>query len=386
MPATHPPLAVYVHIPWCERKCPYCDFNSHPATGALPEREYVAALLADLDQELAAVAGRSVTSIFIGGGTPSLFGVPALSALLDGLRARLEVAGDAEITLEANPGSSEQQRFAGYREIGVNRLSLGIQSFNDASLRALGRVHSACQGRAAIDMARAAGFDNLNLDLMHGLPGQTLAQAVDDVELAIAADPPHLSYYQLTLEPNTYFHRYPPPLPDEDSLAAIERYALPRLAQAGYARYEVSAYARPGHRSRHNLNYWQFGDYLGIGAGAHGKLTLRSRRRVHRYVKQRQPRAYLAAASTASRVVSQRDLEDADLIEEFLLNALRLSDGFEVEAFSLATGLPYARIAARVTALCGDGLLQTDGVRVAATATGYRFLDDVIARFDERAA
>jgi len=379
-------LAVYVHIPWCERKCPYCDFNSHAATGALPEREYVAALLADLDQELAAVAGRSVTSVFIGGGTPSLFGVPALSALLDGLRARLEMAGDAEITLEANPGSSEQQRFAGYRGIGINRLSLGIQSFNDSSLRALGRVHSAWQGRAAVDMARAAGFDNLNLDLMHGLPGQTLAQAVEDVELAIAADPPHLSYYQLTLEPNTYFHRYPPPLPDEDSVAAIERYALPRLAQAGYARYEVSAYARPGHRSRHNLNYWQFGDYLGIGAGAHGKLTLRSRRRIHRYVKQRQPRAYLATASTASRVVSQRNLEDVDLIEEFLLNALRLSDGFEVNAFSLATGLPYARIAARVAALCGDGLLQTDGVRVAATATGYRFLDDVIARFDERAA
>jgi oxygen-independent coproporphyrinogen-3 oxidase len=381
VPITPPPLSLYVHIPWCERKCPYCDFNSHQTHGALPQREYIAALLADLDQELPDVWGRRVRSVFIGGGTPSLFHADALAELLSGVRARLNLGAGTEITLEANPGSSEQQRFAAYRETGINRLSLGVQSFDDASLRELGRVHDAQQAHRAIDLARVAGFDNLNLDLMYGLPGQTLAQAGQDIEHAIAARPEHLSYYQLTLEPNTYFHRYPPQLPEEAVIAQIETSALPRLAQAGYSRYEVSAYARPGRRSRHNLNYWQFGDYLGIGAGAHGKITHPQSSRIQRYSKQRQPKAYLQSAATPARIVTRQVLQESDLVEEFMLNALRLGEGFETDAFSRLTGLPYTRVAAHVDALCDEGMLQTDGVRVAATPTGYRFLNDVIARF-----
>lgn len=383
VPIAPPPLSLYVHIPWCERKCPYCDFNSHRADAALPQSDYVAALLADLDQELPDVWGRRVHSVFIGGGTPSLFGAAALDELLSGVRARLNLGAGTEVTLEANPGSSEQQRFAAYREIGINRLSLGVQSFDDTSLRALGRVHDAQQAHRAIDLTRAAGFDNLNLDLMYGLPGQTIAQAERDIEQAIAARPEHLSYYQLTLEPNTYFHRYPPQLPDEAVIAQIETGALPRLARAGYSRYEVSAYAQPGRRSRHNLNYWRFGDYLGIGAGAHGKITYPDPPRVQRYSKQRQPKAYLQTASTPARIVTRQVLQDSDLVEEFMLNALRLGEGFEADAFSRLTGLPFTRVAARIEALCEEGMLQTDGVRIAATPTGYRFLNDLIARFDQ---
>ncbi|MDH3714370.1 MAG: radical SAM family heme chaperone HemW, partial [Gammaproteobacteria bacterium] len=313
MPITPPPLSLYVHIPWCERKCPYCDFNSHQARGALPQREYIAALLADLDQELPDVWGRRVHSVFIGGGTPSLFDAAALAELLSGVRARLNLGADTEITLEANPGSSEQQRFTAYREIGINRLSLGVQSFDDASLRALGRVHDAQQAHRAIERARSAGFDNLNLDLMYGLPGQTLAHAERDIERAIAARPEHLSYYQLTLEPNTYFHRYPPQLPDEASIAQIESNSVLQLTRAGYSRYEVSAHAQPGRRSRHNLNYWQFGDYLGIGAGAHGKITHPQPPRVQRYSKQRQPKAYLQSAATPARIASRQVLKEGDL-------------------------------------------------------------------------
>jgi oxygen-independent coproporphyrinogen-3 oxidase len=383
VPFTPPPLSLYVHIPWCERKCPYCDFNSHRAGATLPQSEYVAALLADLDQELPDVWGRRVHSVFIGGGTPSLFDAAALAELLSGVRARLNLGAGTEITLEANPGSSEQQRFAAYREIGINRLSLGVQSFDDASLQALGRVHDAQQAHRAIDLARAAGFDNLNLDVMYGLPGQTLARAEQDIEQAIAARPEHLSYYQLTLEPNTYFHRYPPHLPDEAVIAQIEASALPRLSQAGYARYEVSAYAQPGRRSRHNLNYWQFGDYLGIGAGAHGKITHPRPPRIERYSKQRQPKTYLQTAAAPARIVTRQVLQDSDLVEEFMLNALRLSEGFETDAFSRLTGVPYAQVAARIEALCDEGMLQADGGRVAATPAGYRFLNDVIARFDQ---
>ncbi|MDH3452100.1 MAG: radical SAM family heme chaperone HemW [Gammaproteobacteria bacterium] len=377
-----PPLSLYVHIPWCERKCPYCDFNSHRSPDVLPQREYVAALLADLDQELPAVWGRRLRSVFIGGGTPSLFDASALGELLGGLRARLNLRPDVEITLEANPGSSEQQRFAAYREVGINRLSLGVQSFDDAALQALGRVHDAQQAHRAVEMARAAGFENLNLDLMYGLPGQTLERAVFDVEQALATRPAHLSYYQLTVEPNTLFHRYPPRLPGESAVAQIETTVLPRLASAGFSRYEVSAYAQPGRRSRHNMNYWQFGDYLGIGAGAHAKITCPQPRRIQRYSKQRQPKAYLRTAGTPQRIVSRYELADNDLVVEYILNALRLSDGFETADFSRLTGLAYPRIAARIEALCDEGLLSHDGARVTATPMGFRFLNDVVSRFD----
>lgn len=382
VPDLLPPLSLYVHIPWCERKCPYCDFNSHQRTGTLPQRDYVAALLADLDQELPAVWGRRLHSVFIGGGTPSLFDADALAQLLSGIRARLNLAPGTELTMEANPGSSEQQRFSAYRQIGINRLSLGIQSFDDGALRALSRIHDARQAHAAIDMARAAGFDNLNLDLMYALPGQTLTQAITDVELAIGARPAHLSYYQLTIEPNTLFHRYPPQLPVEHVTAEIEAAALPRLADAGYARYEVSAYAQPGLHSRHNTNYWQFGDYLGIGAGAHGKITYPQPVRIERYSKQRQPKAYLQTAATAQRIASRRELSADDLVTEFMLNALRLRDGFEIAAFTSRTGLPFSRIAVLVDALCDEDLLKRDDSRVTTTPLGFRFLNDVVARFE----
>ena len=284
-----PPLSLYIHIPWCERKCPYCDFNSHTAPGTLPERDYVTALLADLDADLGFVQGRSLTSIFIGGGTPSLLSVPALSDLLDGIRSRVGIEPDCEITLEANPGSAEAGKFAGFVDAGVNRLSLGVQSFDDRRLALLGRVHNGEQAMVAVGLARDAGIRNLNLDLMHGLPGQRVSEAGDDLELAVALAPEHLSWYQLTIERNTAFWRRPPELPGESGLAGIQAKGETILAHAGYEIYEVSAYARAGYRCRHNLNYWQFGDYLGIGAGAHGKVTRLAENDVIRTAKWQQP-------------------------------------------------------------------------------------------------
>lgn len=362
-------------------KCPYCDFNSHELRGELPEQAYVDALIADLEQHLPEVWGRRVVSIFLGGGTPSLFSAAALDRLLSKLRALLNLRPDLEITLEANPGTVEQGRFNEYRALGINRLSLGIQSFDDQALTRLGRAHDAGQAHAAIHSARAAGFDNFNLDLMYGLPGQTLAGAREDVAAACAHQPEHISYYQLTLEPNTRFHRYPPSLPDPDSLWEIEEQGLEHLAAAGYQRYEVSAFARPARRSQHNLNYWQFGDYLGIGAGAHGKLSAGQPPVVRRTSKQRQPRAYLREAAGAGRILGARQLDETDLVAEFMLNALRLAEGFAPALFTQRTGLAFERLAAPVARLVEDGLLTHDERGIRASERGYRFLNDVIAAF-----
>ena len=376
------PLGVYVHLPWCLRKCPYCDFNSYARRPgeALPERRYVEALLADLEHELPRVWGRRVGSVFLGGGTPSLFSPEAIAALLQGLRARLPLRADCEITLEANPGTAEQGRFRGYREAGVNRLSIGVQSFDDRHLAALGRVHDGAEARRAVEAAHAAGFADINLDLMFGLPSQTVADCLADLRQALALAPSHLSFYQLTLEPNTLFHARPPALPDDDTRWAMQQAGQALLAEHGFAQYEVSAYARPGRQCRHNRNYWEFGDYLGIGAGAHGKRTDPDGR-IHRRTKPRQPQAYLDAVAAGTDPGSERALPPAELPFEFMLNTLRLRDGFAPALFRARTGLPWTAVAATVRALAEEGLLTCRAGRWRASELGWRFLDDVVARF-----
>lgn len=385
---TLPPLALYVHLPWCERKCPYCDFNSHPlrASNLSPltrQRAYVDALLADLDYELRWLkletdAPAPLISIFIGGGTPSLFGSEPVARLLEGVRRRLPWADDIEITLEANPGSAEAERFAGYRAAGVNRLSLGVQSFAADSLLALGRIHGPDEAMAAVESAAAAGFERVNLDLMFGLPGQTVAAALADLERAIELAPSHLSWYQLTIEPNTAFDHAPPRLPDEDTSWAIQEAGEARLGRAGYRQYEVSAYARPGEQCRHNRNYWEFGDYLGIGAGAHAKLTLSDGRVVRRW-RRRHPEAYQRAAGTADGVAGQRVLSREDLGFEFMLNALRLVQGVQPELLPARTGLDGQALAKGLARARSLGLLAADSLRP--TAMGRRFLNDLINLF-----
>ncbi|MFV8818838.1 radical SAM family heme chaperone HemW [Haliea sp. E17] len=371
-----PPLSLYVHLPWCERKCPYCDFNSHEIE-TIPEREYVAALLCDLDRDAHLAAGRSINTLFIGGGTPSLFSAEAIAELLQGLRQRLSFAADCEATLEANPGSAEARKFRDFRQAGITRLSLGIQSFDDDKLRALGRVHNRAQAMAAIDYARSAGFDSFNLDLMHGLPGQGRQDALADLQTAIDFAPPHLSWYQLTIEPNTVFHKRPPLLPVEDELGAIQESGEALLAQHGYQQYEVSAYSRAGAQCRHNLNYWRFGDYLALGAGAHGKVTT-AEGRVLRYAKTRTPRDYLANALTT---VEQRELDAQDLLGEFMLNALRLNQGFSLDQFEARTGLDRGALQPQLGELAARGLLDTAAEAVRASPLGRRFLDTVVAEF-----
>ncbi len=373
-----PPLSLYVHVPWCVRKCPYCDFNSHEARGALPEDEYVAALLADLESTLPQVWGRPVLTVFIGGGTPSLLSAPALEALLSGVRARLPLAADAEITLEANPGTVEAGKFTGFRAAGVNRLSLGIQSLNDRHLRALGRIHDAGEARRAAELALAT-FDNVNLDLMYGLPGQTQQEAEADIAAVIALAPQHVSAYHLTIEPNTWFHRYPPAVPDDDAAAAMQAAVEARLADAGYGHYETSAFARPGRQSRHNLNYWNFGDYLGIGAGAHGKISFKNN--ILRESRTRQPKAYLARAATGAAVSERRDLTAAELPGEFMMNALRLNDGFELALFADRTGLDPTGVLPVLDRAEVRGLLQRDHRHVRPTPLGRRFLNDLLELF-----
>ncbi len=375
-----PPLALYVHLPWCVRKCPYCDFNSHAAR-EIPGTAYVDALLADLEQELPAVWGRRVESVFLGGGTPSLFSGEAIDRLLSGIRARLSLAPGAEITLEANPGTVEAGRFADYRAAGVNRLSLGVQSFDDGHLRAIGRIHDAAQARAAVEAARRAGFDHLNLDLMFGLPGQDRSTGLRDLQEAIDLAPEHLSWYQLTLEPHTPFANAPPPLPDEEEIVALWEAGRERLAAAGYGQYEVSAYARAGHRCRHNLNYWTFGDYLGIGAGAHGKITDAPGGRILRYHKQRSPQAYLRMAGTPERIRGERWLDADEVVFEFMMNVLRLPEGGDHALFEARTGLPCARVRPRLETLAEEGWLVFDGDRFRASERGARYLDDLVARF-----
>ena len=376
-----PPLALYIHLPWCVRKCPYCDFNSHAAPQALPEQAYVDALLRDLDGEVAAVGEREVQSIFLGGGTPSLFSPDAIARLLAGVRERLRVAADVEITLEANPGTVEQARFEGYRHAGVNRLSIGIQSFAPAQLRALGRIHGRDEALRAAQAARDAGFDNFNLDLMYGLPEQSPEGALADLEQAIELNPTHISHYQLTLEPNTLFHARPPRLPDDDTLFEMQVACQELLARTGYAQYEVSAYAQPGRRCRHNLNYWLFGDYLGIGTGAHGKLTDCERGTIERAWKLKHPREYLARAGTPAACGCRQRLTPADAVFEFALNALRLNEGFPRALYHARTGLPWEPFAAPVEQAVARGWLTMTDEWIRPTTEGRLFLNELLELF-----
>ncbi|WP_130619782.1 radical SAM family heme chaperone HemW [Dyella amyloliquefaciens] len=381
-----PPLSLYVHMPWCVKKCPYCDFNSHGVKGELPPyAEYVDVLLADLDADLrdfgSAAYGRPVHSIFFGGGTPSLFTPDLIDRFLDGVRERLPLVEGAEVTLETNPGTVEHGRFDGYLAAGVNRLSFGIQSFDDDKLRRLGRIHSASEAEAAVKSAQDAGYANINLDLMYALPQQALEGAQADVTRAIALQPTHISHYQLTLEPNTAFAANPPPLPDDDHAWAMQEACEQQLAAAGYGQYEISAYAQADRRCVHNLNYWRFGDYLGIGAGAHGKLTRTDNGTVHRRWKTRHPKAYLAAVGDAGRIGGDGPVAIDELPFEYMLNALRLIDGVPLVDFSERTGMPMERIASALASARQRGWLVEDAARLQTTALGQRFLNDVISSF-----
>ena len=379
--ASLPPLSLYVHIPWCLKKCPYCDFNSHALRGALdelPQRRYIDALIADLEAALPFVWGRRVHTIFIGGGTPSLFESAEIERLLAAIRARLPLEPGCEITLEANPGTFERERFHAFRAAGVTRLSIGVQSFDDARLAALGRVHDAAQARAAIAEAQDA-FETFNIDLMYALPRQTLAASAGDLAAALAFDPPHLSVYQLTIEPNTFFAKHPPSLPDDDLSFAMLDGITAATGGAGLDRYEVSAYARPSHRSRHNLNYWEFGDYLGIGAGAHGKLSF-----AHRIVRQmrlRDPVAYMTGAEAGTALASEAEVGRNDLPFEFMLNALRLREGFEIARFTERTGLPVTAIERPLAEAERRGLVVRDLHRVRPSERGFDFLNDLLELF-----
>nr|WP_282571413.1 radical SAM family heme chaperone HemW [Methylonatrum kenyense] len=373
-----PPLGLYLHLPWCTRKCPYCDFNSHAAGDTPPYDDYLQALLRDLELELARADGRLIDTVFIGGGTPSLFPVAAIESVLTALLPRLQ--SGAEITMEANPGSAEAERFRGYREAGVNRLSLGVQSFDNALLQRLGRVHDRSQALDAVDAAREAGFSAINLDLMYGLPEQSLDQALADLDQALALGTDHLSHYQLTLEPNTVFFAKPPALPDPDTRAEMQLQCQRRLQAVGLAQYEISAYARPGRQCRHNLNYWRFGDYLAAGAGAHGKLT-DSAGNIHRYRKVKVPALYMARMARGTADVEPRRLQTDDRILEFMMNALRLNAGFPVALFSQRTGLDFELVRPVLDRLLEDGLLQTDGARYRTTRLGRDHLDTILAEF-----
>ncbi|WP_233168062.1 radical SAM family heme chaperone HemW [Xylophilus sp. ASV27] len=376
-----PPLSLYVHLPWCLRKCPYCDFNSHELREggrAVPEQRYVDALVADLESALPLIWGRTVHSVFFGGGTPSLFSPEAIERLISAIRARLRLAADAEITLEANPGTFERDRFRAFRAAGVTRLSVGVQSFHDAHLQALGRVHDRAQALAAVEEA-AASFDTFNLDLMYALPGQSMAQLEDDVATALALGPPHISIYHLSIEPNTYFAKFPPVVPEDDTAYAMLDHITEMTAAAGLARYEISAYARPGHGCLHNLNYWQFGDYLGIGAGAHGKLSFAHR--VVRQVRVREPALYMERALAGNALAQEHEVKRAELPFEFMLNALRLREGFLLQDFTERTGLSLAAIGPALEEAERRGLLQRDLRRAWPTERGFDFLNDLQSLF-----
>lgn len=371
------PLSLYFHVPWCVRKCPYCDFNSHALkTEKPPESRYLGSILEDLETDLGAVAGREIQSVFIGGGTPSLMSPGFYHRLFTTLGQYLDFSPDAEITLEANPGTVDQSRFEGFRQAGINRLSIGIQSFNPKHLKALGRIHDDHAAHKAIEAARQAGFDNFNLDLMHGLPDQNVDDAIADLEAALQWQPPHLSWYQLTLEPNTEFYSRPPELPNDDRLWQIYQAGANYLGQAGFEDYEVSAWSQPGRASRHNLNYWTFGDYLALGAGAHGKLTLADGR-IQRYWKTRQPEAYLSRIG--SRTAGREIIEPNELALEFMMNALRLRQGVNEQLFTERTGLPMASIEVLVKQLREEGLLEPG--RLQTTEQGQRYLNSLLERF-----
>ncbi|ALP51675.1 coproporphyrinogen III oxidase [Candidatus Tenderia electrophaga] len=378
---TLPPLSLYLHIPWCVRKCPYCDFNSHEAKRDIPEHAYVAALISDLEQELPDVWGRQVHSIFIGGGTPSLFSAEALDQLFSALRARLNLAANAEITLEANPGAIEADKFREFRALGINRLSIGVQSFNDDALQRIGRIHGRREATRAAERAHDAGFDNFNLDLMFGLPQQTLEQAREDVATAIALEPSHISHYQLTLEPNTLFHHKPPPLPEDELLWRMQEHCQAQLGDAGYQHYEVSAFAKDQRRCRHNLNYWQFGDYLGIGAGAHGKISNAQLQTIQRRSKLRRPEDYLAQAHSPARISTEQTLSERDAGFEFMLNALRLTDGFAPHLFSDHTGLPISVVEQPLRQAEEQGLIDWSVRLIRPTEKGRNYLNELLQLF-----
>ena len=373
-----PPLSLYIHIPWCVRKCPYCDFNSHEAKGEIPELAYIQALAMDLEAALPLIWGRKVYSVFFGGGTPSLLSAQGVDTILSTVRALLRPESDAEITLEANPGTFEAEKFRAFRAVGVNRLSIGIQSFNPAHLKALGRIHDDRQARAAIEIAQQC-FDNINLDLMYALPGQTLQMAQQDLQSALSFAPQHLSAYHLTIEPNTLFYRYPPPLPDDDLSAEMQIMIEELLNGHGYVHYETSAFAKPGKQSRHNLNYWRFGDYLGIGAGAHSKLSLPDK--IIRQVRYKQPKAYLENIGQGLAIQEEHVIPREDLGFEFMMNALRLNGGFAVSLFKERTGLPISAVERPLALAESRGLIERDHQRIAPTQLGQRYLNDLLQLF-----
>jgi oxygen-independent coproporphyrinogen-3 oxidase len=383
MPALQaPPLSLYVHLPWCVRKCPYCDFNSHAAGSELPANEYVDALLLDLEQELPLAWGRTVQTIFFGGGTPSLFSAAHYERLLSGIRARLSLGPAAEVTLEANPGTVEHDSFSGYRDAGINRFSLGVQSFSDAALRALGRIHGRTEALRAVESLRGAGISNFNLDLMFALPGQCLHDALEDVRMAISCAPAHISHYQLTIEPNTAFHANPPVLPDEELAWRMQEECGSLLAEAGFEQYEVSAWAQPGLECRHNLNYWRYGDFLGIGAGAHGKLTLVAEQCVRRRVRLRHPASWMRSLQTGGNGLAEdRLLPPEERVFEFFLNQLRLRRGVRKSQFEARTGLAWDVVAQRVAQLLDRGLLREEQDWLVPTELGWRFSNDAQALF-----
>ena len=373
-----PPLALYVHIPWCVKKCPYCDFNSHEAREDIPEQQYIDTLFRDLEQALPQVWGRKVYTIFFGGGTPSLLSAEGLDRLMAGLRARLPLEHCSEVTLEANPGTFEAAKFRAYHESGINRLSIGIQSFNPKHLKALGRIHDENEALAAIDIAHRQ-FDNFNVDLMYGLPEQTLREAMRDIEAAIACDPPHLSAYHLTLEPNTLFHRYPPPLPCDELAADMQEMIEETLAGAGYVHYETSAFAKTGRECKHNLNYWQFGDYLGIGAGASSKLSFPDR--IVRSLRTKQPNAYMTSVEDGKHILDEHEVTVGDLPFEFMMNALRLTDGFPLSHFTERTGLSLTVVQGELRKAEEKGLIVRDHATLKPTLRGQRFLNDLLQLF-----
>lgn len=387
---TLPPLSLYIHVPWCVRKCPYCDFNSHKASDTLPEAEYIQALLKDLATDLHWVQGRKIETIFIGGGTPSLLSVDGYKDLLAGLHKQVEFAQDIEITMEANPGTFEAEKFAGYRKLGINRLSIGVQSFADKQLQKLGRIHDGQQAITAIKMAKAAGFDNFNIDLMHGLPEQSKAQALADIQQAIDLGPTHLSWYQLTIEPNTEYFKYPPKLPQDEILWDIQEAGQALLAEQGFQQYEISAYAQQGRQAKHNVNYWQFGDYLGIGAGAHGKITDLSTAAssltasaVVRTWKTRTPKDYLNAAKDNGKafLAGKESIQKEDLGLEFLMNALRLQQGFDLNLYQARTGYPIETLQQGLQTAIDKGLLFQQGEFIKTTAKGSLFLNEILELF-----
>ena len=375
---TLPPLSLYIHIPWCVRKCPYCDFNSHEARGDAPEQDYIAALTADLEAALPLIWGRKVYTVFFGGGTPSVFSAAGIEQIIAAVRARLPLSAEAEITLEANPGTFETEKFRAFRAAGINRLSIGIQSFNPAHLKALGRIHNDDEARRAVDIAREH-FDNFNLDLMYGLPRQSIDEAQADIAAALAVAPPHLSVYHLTLEPNTYFHRYSPALPDDDITATMQKNAEDMLAAAGYRHYETSAFAQPGRQSRHNMNYWTFGDYLGIGAGAHSKISFPDR--MLRQARFKQPKQYMESAAAGNAVQESHDIGSDEVGFEFMMNALRLNGGFPLVLFEERAGVPLTSVLKELDTAESKSLITRDHQRVEPTALGRRFLNDLLQIF-----